>query len=112
MTGANAEFVQQLARMFPDLAPLLSQHIVESHGILPHIFMGDVTRYVLSGGQNRRQIVEHLDRSLGAKGGDDVQNLIAVSFVENIGPDEHLLEKALEGVNGENIRNEWHAQYD
>lgn len=102
------QFCEQLARRFDDLAPFLQEHVADNDEILPHVFMGDVTRYALSGGAQRRELVRHLNERM-RKGEKDVQNLIAISFVANLENGEQL-ERALQDVQGDALREEWHRQ--
>jgi hypothetical protein len=89
-------FVKQLAAPFPGLAALLDEHIKENFGeVLPHVFFGDVTRYLvslllaISGGGDltqRRELCQTLDRLEEgySRGDEELQELIAVSFLENL----------------------------
>jgi len=93
-------FVRSLATRWPGLGPILEEHINDNFGeILPHVFFGDLTRYVLSllGEASRgdeaarrelREILDYLEETYA--GGDvELQELIFVSFLENLPrPDE------------------------
>ena len=109
MSDNTVAFCGQLTRHFPELASLLQEHIADYDEILPHVFMADVARYVLTEERGRVQIVSHLDGSLRDQG-NDIQNLIAVSFVENLATNEDL-ERALTGVEASALRNEWSRQH-
>jgi hypothetical protein len=99
-------YCEQLVRRFPDLETVLAEHVANNDDILPHVFMGEVTRYVLSDPPSRKNLVSYLENSL-LEGAADIQELIAVSFVENLqGRTE--LERALKDVTGEGLRKEWH----
>ncbi len=104
----SQDFCEELVRRFDDLAPMLQEHIEDNDEILPHVFMGDITRYVLSDGLQRQELVRCLDDAL-RKGGEEIQNLIAVSFVENLESDEEL-ERALRNVQADAMREEWRRQ--
>jgi hypothetical protein len=106
----DVDFVKGIVSTFPDLGPILNEHVADYDEILPHVFMADVLRYVLASGPHRQQIVEYLDRNFRGNG-DEVENVIAVSFVESI-EDEHQLEQALGGAEAKALREEWHAQQD
>ena len=69
--------------MFPVLADLEREHIADYDEILPHVFMADVSRYILSGADGSREIVGFLDKSMRGRGAE-IRNVIAVSFVENL----------------------------
>ena len=78
------------------IASMLDEHIQDNFGeVLPHVFFGDLTRYVVSlflgvvqsgdGGtqQDLRGILDFLEEAY--EGGDpEVQELISVSFLEHI----------------------------
>ncbi len=91
MSEHTVSFVREMVARFPGLSALLEEHMKDNFGeILPHLFFGDVTRYVvalLSGGdlaQRRelRDILDHLER-VYASADEELQELIAVSFLEN-----------------------------
>jgi len=109
MDSNSEAFCEELARLFPDVASVLSNHLADNDELLPHVFMGDVTRYVLSDPPSRQALVNHLDEAL-REGGTDLQELVAVSFVENLESSEEL-ERALKGIDARTIREEWHRQH-
>jgi hypothetical protein len=93
-------FVKAMVERFQGLDALLKEHVDDNFGqILPHVFFGDLTRYVLmllassAGGglQPRRElrdILDFLEESFFA-GDKELQELISVSFLENLPrPDE------------------------
>lgn len=108
MAMTSSEFCEALAQHFRGIGELLADHISEYDELLPNVFLGDVTRYVLADGQDRRRIVEYLDDAFGSQG-PDVENLIAVSFVENVETREEL-ERATDGLEASRIRAEWERQ--
>ena len=108
MTMTTPEFCEGLAQQFPDVADILSEHISDNDELLPHLFLADVTRYVLADGRDRRLIVERLE-SVFASEGPDVENLIAVSFVEHLESREELI-RATDGVKASRICAEWDRQ--
>lgn len=108
MNDPTVEFCRELGRVLHDISLILQDHINDNDEILPHVFMGDVTRYVVSGGPERKEVVSRLNKGL-AEGSDDIQHVIAASFVENI-ESEADLEQALRGADGGAIRAEWHRQ--
>jgi hypothetical protein len=76
---------------------MLDEHLKDNLGeILPHVFFGDLTRYVVSlccaAGSGSASSIEHreLDDILDmleaeyAKGDDELQELISVSFLEHL----------------------------
>lgn len=90
----NQSFAEKLVSEIPALAPLLAEHKSDNEELLPHVFFGDVTRYVsdlhkdsLKGNRNAeetlRKILSALEAGM-ASGVEDVQELISVSFLENL----------------------------
>ncbi|TWT96121.1 hypothetical protein Pla108_32030 [Botrimarina colliarenosi] len=101
-------FVEDLVERFDDLRTIFQEHVADNDEILPHLFMGDVTRYVLSGGSQRQELVRHLNDALRT-GEEYIENLIAVSFVENLESEEEL-ERALRDAQADALREEWRRQ--
>jgi hypothetical protein len=104
------KFVQELVERFPALHSLLREHLEDQCGeLLPHVFMGDVTRYFVDAydaGMPRRQevqaMLDYLDERL-AHADDDTQELVAVSFVENL-PQEGETATGLRRLMGHALR--------
>ncbi len=72
----------------PELLPALTEHAEYYEDVLPHVFFGDVTRYaveILASEETDvlARLLSCLERGL-ASGDQDVDNLICVSFVENM----------------------------
>ena len=105
---STTEFCKSLVRTCPELEGLLAEHISDYDELLPNVFLGDVTRHVLTDGAGRCQIVEYLNKS-SSSGDSDVENLIAVSFVENL-EDREELERAVKGADAAWIVSEWERQ--
>jgi len=91
----NIAFVHATVGHFPALQPLLNEHLEDQGGeLLPHIFFGDLTRYLLQlldkskGNRNAnaaRELHEILDFLDQTYANDAVlQELISVSFLENL----------------------------
>lgn len=108
MTATTIGLCESLVRHCPDLSALLAGHKNDYDELLPNVFLGDVTRYVLADGKERRQIVAFLNQSLSS-GDPDVENLVAVSFVENLESREQL-DRAVDGVDAPLIVAEWKRQ--
>lgn len=89
MSQANLEYVMLLVANFPYLEPLLQDHVEDFGEVIPHVFFGDLTRYAVTAfiqGDDMEQLKDllaELERAFHA-GNDEVANLIAVSFVENL----------------------------
>jgi hypothetical protein len=102
------EFCRKLAELNPEVRDILAEHVEDNDELLPHVFLADVTRYVLADGKARPEIVRFLEKSF-ANNGPEVEDLIAVSFVEYlVDPDE--LKVATTGVDAPRIVAEWSRQ--
>lgn len=87
MNRSPQNFVRALVSLEPELAPALAEHIDDNDGLLPHLFMGDVARWVIrarhhvSSETRLRRLFEFLDAEYG-DGQSETANVIAASFVE------------------------------
>lgn len=91
MRAAVVAFVGALVYRFPELLEVLQEHLEDQAGeVLPHVFMGDVTRWLvrrfLAAGRNDATLREILSFMEGAFKSDreEVKELLAVSFLENL----------------------------
>ena len=72
-----------------ELKAVYDEHIEDNRSLLPHVLMGDVTRFV--GGEGRsaptpestRALLDCLEEGLLC-GGKDIKELILASFAENL----------------------------
>ena len=86
-------FCQRLVESIPALSPILAEHRSDNFGeILSHPFMGDVSRWYLARLRQgdlvgARELAKYLDLEY-MSGSAYVQDLLAVSFIENL-PWEH-----------------------
>jgi|SRR5579872_1152705 len=110
MEDASVGFCHDLARRSVGVRDLLTQHVADYDELLPHVLMADIGRLVLSGSNERRQIVAQLEAAM-RNGREDLRNLIGVSFVENLASEEEL-ERALAGVDSDALREEWRRQHE
>lgn len=88
MRAAEVAFVGALVHRFPILVPLLQEHLDDYDGLLPHVFLGDVTRWVLgrglpSGSSEARAVLDFIEACF-AQGTEHERELISVSFLENL----------------------------
>ncbi len=90
MSEATIDLIDRLVARFPGLKPLLREHLAENFGVvLPHVFMGDLTRHVVSAFTRSRDIehiwalLDELEQSF-SRGDEETIELIAVSFLENL----------------------------
>ncbi len=101
----SSAFVEWLVARHSDLAPILQEHRVDNGGLLPHVFFGDVTRYASELARRRDTarldpLLSDLDEALTGSG-DETDNLVWVSFVENA--------QGTSGDAEEQLREELHA---
>jgi hypothetical protein len=88
-------FVYAIVARFPGLRPMLDEHLTDNFGdILPHLFFGDVTRYVLSllrearasdvpsRRRELREILDYLEETYSSE--EALQEIISVSFLEHL----------------------------
>lgn len=90
-------FAHELVEEVPRLRPVLESHEAEFAELLPHVFMGAVSRFASEAHDRCTSGVagacSELDALLAAlehafvDGGEDVQELIVVSFLENVAED-------------------------
>lgn len=96
MSQTTEDFVRALVERFPRLAPLLEEHLADNFGeLLPHIFLGDVVRWVLTlmataraegsltAQRELRQFLSHLEDTYASEN-EELQELLSVSFLENL----------------------------
>ena len=96
MSAVIEAFVRQLAGISPVLDAMLEEHLKDNFGeILPHVFLGDITRHAVAMCENaesgrslgaQRELKSLLDsmEHAYATGNTEVQELIAASFLENL----------------------------
>ena len=86
MESATKEFVQSLVSTNPSLEPIYAEHLKEYDELLPHVFFGDVTRWIIDNFETDQasihKVIDFLDRGY-YYGSDEVNELISVSFFEN-----------------------------
>lgn len=94
MTDKPAEFVRTLAQGVPELQPLLREHEADYKELLPHVFMGDVTRFVFDlhsraqrGSRETEgvltEILVGVEKALASRD-LSLRDLIVASFLENL----------------------------
>jgi hypothetical protein len=111
MSEVSVNFIGGLVMRCPFLEPILRAHLADNFDeVLPHVFFGDLTRYVIrefsrlegewdcEGDEPSGQLqdlLEELERAF-VEGGGEISELIAVSFLENL---------PSPGENGQELRN-------
>jgi len=90
--------VDQLLEAVPELRPAYEKHVSDYDELLAHVFFGDVTRYVAQKARLDKMGKDTpLERTLRVmercltSGREEVQELVAVSFVENLMEHSELL---------------------
>lgn len=99
MSEATIDFIERLVSSYPRLKPIFDEHVSDNFGeVLPHLFFGDLTRYAVSrflevesgalpqgleAEPELRQLLNDLEDAY-ADGDEEVQELISVSFLENL----------------------------
>lgn len=95
MTTTSDDFVMDILKHAPPLTALYETHLAENRNLLPHVFMTDVTAFIVDQAgrlENPAVLGDLLGLFEGALMDDgEVAELVAVSFVENlIGENEAL----------------------
>ncbi len=91
MCNSAVTLVNRLLQLVPELSHVYDAHIDDNDELLPHVFFGDVTRFVVQqvgsgAGEPPAQLIVLLDclEHSMACGNEDVQKLISVSFLEDL----------------------------
>ncbi len=108
MANNTQQFCEELVQNFNNLGPILIEHVSDNDEILPHVFLGDVTRYVLADGIQHANSYAFLMIDL-QKEKRTLRDLIAVSFIENLESEEEL-KHATQDVKADALCEEWHRQ--
>jgi hypothetical protein len=109
--NTNASLIEGMLRRVPQLKALYDEHMTDHDALLPHVFMGDVTRFAIAEAERPGSqasvtaLLEHLEDGLKF-GRDEVKELIVVSFVENL-TGETAAVKALEPLMGQSLKAEF-----
>jgi len=89
MAMSAEDFLTALGSEVRETQPLVREHLLGNGGLLLHLLTADLRRYAIealsSGGSEvLRRLLDVIDRAL-RDGTDDVNNAMAVSFVEDTG---------------------------
>lgn len=89
MRAYEVAFVGALCYRFPVFMPMLQEHLNDNDGVLPHVLMADVTRWVVQrfhedpSDATLRQVLNFIESAYTwAK--DEERELITASFLENL----------------------------
>lgn len=108
--SSTVAFVDHLVAKVPELAEAYRLHLADFDVLLPHVFMGEVARFVVTHatsapeGNPVSRILGCLEQGLQS-GDKQVAELIGVSFVENLSSEKATLEGLLPRL-GEALRRE------
>jgi hypothetical protein len=93
MNSTPNSLVKALAAEVPELHDLLEEHIHDYDEILPHVFFGDLTAWVIrqdpSSSASLDRVLAMLDEAFGS-GSTAVEELVYVSFLEGLRVDPAL----------------------
>ena len=101
-------FVETLVARVPALRPVLDEHVRDHDCVLPHVFMGDVTRFVVEQAtadgdlSSVNSILDILENGLGIAS-EPITDVILASFVENLAGEGRAL-RVLLPLMGEELR--------
>lgn len=88
MSVSTISFVSHLAVKFPALEAAFAEHQEDNFGeVLPHLAMADFCRVICNASGKPDWIgefLQELEENYAEDHDDDVSNLIAVSFIENL----------------------------
>ncbi len=99
MSEVTIDLIERLVAKYPRLKSIFDEHVSDNFGeVLPHLFFGDLTRYVISrlldvesgvgpkhadAEQELRALLNDLEDAY-ATGDEEIRELISVSFLENL----------------------------
>jgi hypothetical protein len=89
MRAYEVAFIGALCHRFPVLMPILQEHLDDYDGLLPHVLMADVSRWVVqrfafnAADETLREILDFLESDFERARGED-RELVAASFLENL----------------------------
>ena len=107
------QFVEAFVGRMPEVLGIYAAHMDDNDVLLPHVFMGDVARFVLQtvGMRTEQDVLRRLflliEEGLLARS-TDVANFIAVGFIENLAGEKETVEP-LFAIMGYETRRELHV---
>lgn len=92
MNAISVAFIGHVIYQFPELVPVLQEHLDDNNGeLLPHLLMADITRWLVAAVEDSdktfliKAILAELERVYAERDEDDkISELIAVSCLENL----------------------------
>jgi len=118
MSVSAIAFAKEVAALSPALTALLEDHMKDNFDeLLPHLFIGDVTRHVIelmedSSPEDSLAVRREVKTILAAMeagcatGTPEVQELIAASFLENVPTKEGRCSE-ISGMLGPKLASQW-----
>ena len=109
MKNAVLDFVSHLISISSELTEVYRQHIADQGELMPHVLMGEVTRLVIANAGRAQavwlpKLLQQLESGLSS-GNDDIAELVAVSFVENLSGENSAIQALLPAM-GSTLRRE------
>jgi hypothetical protein len=98
------DLFRDLIAVAPELDAVRREHLADNGELLPHVLFADVTRWLVERGPVP-EVLAVLEQHMSA-GDADVQNVIAVSFLENLFGDEPG-ERAIQAALGPRLKAEF-----
>jgi hypothetical protein len=80
--SSTGDLLRDLQAAHPAIAALVATHLADHDEVLPHLLMADVTRWLLAQGPEPG-VLAILEQHF-AEGDEHVQDVIALSFLENL----------------------------
>lgn len=90
------EWIERIVAAVPQLRSLYDEHRADYDGVLPHVFMGDVARFVTTGfasagnepqkprdREAAAKVLQIMEEAADARSPETIE-LVSVSFLENI----------------------------
>ena len=103
-------FIERLLRVVPELKEAYDEHVTDNDMLLPHVFMGDITRFVIaeassaSGLSAVHRVLDYFESELRMGAAESIE-LIRASFVENLIGEKVVVNK-LKPIMGLGLRRE------
>jgi hypothetical protein len=114
MTELNFDsFPKILGSVVPGFDRVYDEHVADNGGVLPHVLVGELVRFLVSqveaSGASSSALRAAMPLLEDAMAGSDarLQELIAVSFIENLDPGDHAF-AVIRGLFGPKLE----EQYD
>jgi len=107
---SHQRFVERLRAQVPGFEAVYEKHLHEYDELLAHVLFGDLVRFLedeirLRGPTSLalRNAMELLEEGMGSPD-EALQNLVTVSFIENLNPHDHETFPVFRNLFGPNLR--------